>query len=94
MSSAQFGDRIGDRLERPRPLDQLGFLRARRVVGIDERRGEVAVTHPLLKGSHRHAGTYQVVEVVFDPWRFGQAAQELGARAAADGRLPAKRRSG
>jgi phage terminase large subunit-like protein len=23
------------------------------------------------------AGAYQVVEVVFDPWRFGQAAQEL-----------------
>src|SRR3989442_10805581 len=37
-------------------LDQLGLPGARCIVRVDQRRLEVPVTHPLLKGSHRDTG--------------------------------------
>lgn len=39
-----------------RLLDQLGLVRIRGVIGVDQRRREIAMSQPLLKRPQRHAG--------------------------------------
>ena len=49
------GGPIGAQFLAERALDQSYFVAGRRVVGVDEGRLEVAVTHPVLQGGHRDA---------------------------------------
>jgi ADP-ribose pyrophosphatase YjhB (NUDIX family) len=61
LGFAQLGTRIGTRRERigvgsEGALDDRRLLVRGRVVGVDLRRGDVAMAQPLLEGAHRHAG--------------------------------------
>jgi phage terminase large subunit-like protein len=62
-----------------RSSSAVAWVNERLHVGVEIFHGEAGVLE-CVDLVRELAGTYQVVEVAFDPWRFGQAAQELAQR--------------